>query len=160
MIIVQIRFLGSFRTGRYQGPNTTFEFANGTIWSQMNVAVVIKNFTGVDSGTAFFQKFCSGPQPPSAAPASAPPGNNTTPSTPANAPKPSHIGYPKAELINSDLAVGGYFLDGSAYQVRSDYYTLYLSNFDRMSLFSASRLTKPKVLKLSKILCVSGICTN
>ncbi|XP_014555003.1 hypothetical protein COCVIDRAFT_103559 [Bipolaris victoriae FI3] len=109
-------FLGSFRTGRYQGPNTTFEFANGTVWSQMNVAVVIKNFTGVDSGSAFFQKFCSGPQPPSAAPAPAPPSNNTTPSTPANAPKPSHIGYPKAELINSDLAVGGYFLDGSAYQ--------------------------------------------
>ncbi|RYN68605.1 hypothetical protein AA0118_g1267 [Alternaria tenuissima] len=109
-------FLGSFRTGQYQGPNTTMEFANGTTWSSMNVAVVFGNFTGVDSGKAFFQRFCTGPKPVSAAPAPSPTGNSTRTVTPTATPSPSHIGYPKAELINSNLAVGGYYLNGAGYE--------------------------------------------
>ena len=50
-------FLGSFRTGQYQGPNTTMEFANGTFYNQMNVAVVFGNFSGVNSGQTFFKQF-------------------------------------------------------------------------------------------------------
>ncbi|CAN9091492.1 unnamed protein product [Alternaria alternata] len=109
-------FLGSFRTGQYQGPNTTMEFANGTTWSSMNVAVVFGNFTGVDSGKAFFQRFCTGPKPVSAAPAPSPTSNSTRTVTPTATPSPSHIGYPKAELINSNLAVGGYYLNGAGYE--------------------------------------------
>ncbi|KAH6873021.1 hypothetical protein BKA58DRAFT_313356 [Alternaria rosae] len=109
-------FLGSFRSGQYQGPNTTLEFANGTTWSQMNVAVVIGNFTGVDSGKAFFQKFCTGPKRAATAPAPSPTSNSTRTTPPTATPTPSHIGYPKAELINRNLAVGGYYLDGPGYE--------------------------------------------
>ncbi|KAI4922225.1 hypothetical protein J4E90_000653 [Alternaria incomplexa] len=109
-------FLGSFRSGQYQGPNTTLEFANGTTWSQMNVAVVVGNFTGVDSGKAFFQKFCTGPKRAAPAPAPSPTSNSTRTAPPVATPTPSHIGYPKAELINRNLAVGGYYLNGSGYE--------------------------------------------
>ncbi|KAL6709502.1 hypothetical protein ACN47E_001437 [Coniothyrium glycines] len=117
LIASGVTFLGSFRTGQYQGPNTTMEFANGTVYSQMNLAVVFGNFTGVNSGQAFFQRFCTGPQPVAAAPAPQPtqPGNGTRPA-PIAAPTPSHIGYPKAVMINSDLAVGGYYLNGTGYE--------------------------------------------
>jgi hypothetical protein len=113
-------FLGSFRTGQYQGPNTTMEFVNGTTFSQMNLAVVFGNFTGVNSGKTFFERFCTGPQPVTevVAPAATPTSNSTRPVTPIATPTPSHIGYPKAALINPNLAVGGYYLSGSGYVVR------------------------------------------
>lgn len=113
-------FLGSFRTGQYQGPNTTIEFANGTVFSQMNVAVVFGNFTDVNNGQAFFERFCTGPQPVPAEPAQPPPtrtGRPPRPVMPTTPPEPSHVGYPKAEIINSDLAVGGYYLNGRGYEV-------------------------------------------
>ncbi|KAI8939568.1 hypothetical protein NX059_003332 [Plenodomus lindquistii] len=109
-------FLGSFRSGQYQGPNTTMEFANGTTLSMPNLAVVFGNFTGVDSGPAFFQRFCSGPQPQTAPPAAPSPTTNVTGPAPTAAPQPSHIGYPKAELINPNLAVAGYYINGSGYE--------------------------------------------
>jgi hypothetical protein len=111
-------FLGSFRTGQYQGPNTTMRFANGTTFSEMNLAVVFGNFTGVNSGKAFFQRFCTGPQPVTEVEAltATPTSNITGTVTPVATPTPSHIGYPKAELINPNLAVGGYYLDGPAYK--------------------------------------------
>jgi hypothetical protein len=109
-------FLGAFRTGMYMGPNTTMQFANGTTFSMPNLAVVFGNFTGVDSGQAFFQKFCSGPQPVEQAPAQPPtPPRNSTAA--AAKPTPSHIGYPKAEMLNPNLAVGGYYLSGAGYEV-------------------------------------------
>ena len=153
-------FLGSFRTGGYQGPNTTLEFANGTTWSQMNVAVVLGNFTGVNSGKAFFQRFCTGPKsiPAAAAPAPAP-STSTKPSKPAPAPQPSHIGYPKAEIINKDLAVGGYFLNGSGYKVCTALSMMYLSDLCRMSLCSASPHTYLQTRKVSKTPCeTSSAC--
>lgn len=57
LIASGVTYLGSFRTGRYQGPNTTISFANGTTQSSMNLAVVFGNFSGVDSGSSFFEKF-------------------------------------------------------------------------------------------------------
>ncbi|KAE8831204.1 hypothetical protein HRS9122_08794 [Pyrenophora teres f. teres] len=110
-------YLGSFRTGQYQGPNTTFQFANGTTWSQINLAVAFGNFTGVDSGSAFFKRFCNGPAPVTTKPPAASPASNSTkPSTPTPKPAPSQIGYPKAQIINPNLAVAGYYLDGAAYK--------------------------------------------
>ncbi|KAH5629014.1 hypothetical protein HBI23_226470 [Parastagonospora nodorum] len=108
-------FLGAFRTGMYTGqPNTTLQFANGTTFSMLNLAVVTANFSGVNNGQDFFRKFCSGPQPVPQAP-------GQTPTTPTNSsqraqPAPSHIGYPKAVMINPSLAVGGYYLDGAGYE--------------------------------------------
>ncbi|KAH7378817.1 hypothetical protein BKA66DRAFT_420772 [Pyrenochaeta sp. MPI-SDFR-AT-0127] len=114
LIASGVTFLGAFRTGQYQGPNTTMEFANGTTFSMMNLAVVFGNFTGVNSGQTFFQRFCTGPQPVAAVPAPAPAA--PSPTTPTATPTPSHIGYPKAELINPNLAVGGYYIDGAGYE--------------------------------------------
>lgn len=111
-------FLGSFRTGMYPGPNTTFQFANGTTFSMPNLAVVVGNFTGVNSGQTFFQKFCSGPQSAQQT-APTPSGNRTAAGTPV-IPTPSHIGYPKAVLLNPNLSVGGYYLTGTGYEVNAD----------------------------------------
>jgi hypothetical protein len=115
LIASGLTFLGAFRTGMYTGqPNTTMQFANGTMLSMTNLAVVIGNFTNVNSGQDFFQRFCSGPQPVPRAPAQ--------PSTPTNGsqsvrPAPSHVGYPKAVIINRSLAVGGYYINGTDYEV-------------------------------------------
>jgi len=112
-------FLGAFRTGMYTGqPNTTLQFANGTVFSMVNLAVVTGNFSGVNNGQDFFRKFCSGPQPVPQAPSQAPgqPGTPTNGSQSAR-PAPSHIGYPKAVMINPSLAVGGYYLEGAGYEV-------------------------------------------
>jgi hypothetical protein len=108
LIASGVTYLGSFRTGKYQGPNTTMSFANGTTKSSMNLAVVFGNFTGVDSGPSFFKKFCNGPLPMTA------PTATSTANTPTA--QPSHIGYPKAEIINPNLSVGGYYLTGKGYE--------------------------------------------
>lgn len=110
LIASGVTFLGSFRTGMYQGPNTTMSFANGTSRTAMNVAVVFANFTGVDSGPAFFKKFCSGPQL-SASSATAASATST------QTPIPSHTGYPKAILLHPNLSIGGYFINDTGYTV-------------------------------------------
>jgi hypothetical protein len=111
-------FLGSFRTGQYQGPNTTMEFANGTTYNQMNLAVVFGNFTGVNSGQAFFKQFCTGPKPATEMeqPATTTAASRTS-STPTATPTPSMTGYPKAQILNPNLAIGGYYINGTGYDV-------------------------------------------
>jgi hypothetical protein len=115
LIATGLTFLGAFRTGMYTGqPNTTMQFANGTVMSMTNLAVVFGNFTNVNSGKDFFQRFCTGPKPVVQTAAQ--------PSTPTNgsqsaAPAPSHVGYPKAVMINQNLAVGGYYVTGAGYEV-------------------------------------------
>lgn len=156
LIASGVTFLGSFRTGMYQGPNTTMEFANGTTFSMMNVAVVFGNFTGVNSGPAFFQRFCTGPKPVVAVPAPNPPTptGNSTRSTPTATPTPSHIGYPQAVLINDNRAVGGYYLNGPRYEVNSTcQVSPPLLMFDRMSQCSAYRVTQHQMSKASRTPC-------
>ncbi|OCL09070.1 hypothetical protein AOQ84DRAFT_388421 [Glonium stellatum] len=53
--------LGSFyiQTG-YDGPSTNITFTNGTTKSYDNLAIANQDFTGIDSGAAFFQTFCTG----------------------------------------------------------------------------------------------------
>jgi hypothetical protein len=118
LIAAGTTFLGAFRTGMYTGQaNTTLQFANGTTFSMPNIAVVFGNFSNVDSGRAFFDKFCNGPRQAAEAAqdaASPTPSNQTA----AAAPVASHIGYPKAEFINPSLAVGGYYITGNGYEVR------------------------------------------
>lgn len=112
-------YLGSFRTGMYQGPNTTMAFTNGTTRSAMNVAVVIGNFTGVTDGKSFFQKFCTGPTAmpttKNNAVTSAANGTNTT--VPVQKPTPSQVGYPKAVLVHPNLSLGGYWINDTGYDV-------------------------------------------
>jgi len=119
-----VNYLGSFRTGMYAGPNTTLAFANGTTRSGMNLGVVIGNFTGVNSGTTFFKKFCSGPKLPTPTV----PQGNTTASSPR--PRPSHTGYPEAVILNPNLSIGGYYLNESGYEVREHFQSLSLHDLD------------------------------
>lgn len=132
LIASGVTFLGAFRSGQYQGPNTTMEFVNGTTFSMMNLAVVFGNFTGVNSGQTFFQRFCTGPQPVVAVPA---PTSTTTGTpilnSPTATPTPSHIGYPKAELLNPNLAVGGYYINGTGYEVGSIHTCECLTDFSQ-----------------------------
>jgi hypothetical protein len=117
LIASGVNFLGSFRTGTYEGPNTTIAFANGTTKSSINVAVVLGDFTSVTDGTTFFDKFCSGPAFLTTATATAANGNNTT--VPTQKPTPSHVGYPKAVLIHPNLSLGGYWINDTGYDVSS-----------------------------------------
>ncbi|PVH95380.1 hypothetical protein DM02DRAFT_537479 [Periconia macrospinosa] len=120
LIASGMTYLGSFRTGTYESPNTTMSFANGTIKSSMNVAVVLRDFEGVNNGDTFFKKFCSGPN---FASATATPTSSATPtstsarssSTSTRRSEPSHTGYPKPVTINPNLSVGGYFLNDTGY---------------------------------------------
>lgn len=50
----------------YVGDSTTLEFANGTTRSYHNVATFGVDFSGVEDGKSFFQKFCTGSPAPEA----------------------------------------------------------------------------------------------
>ncbi|KAF2726946.1 hypothetical protein EJ04DRAFT_547474 [Polyplosphaeria fusca] len=115
LIASGVTFLGSFRTGRYQGPNTTISFANETTNTLINIAVVIGNFSGVDSGRALFDKFCNGPRPTTNTTATA-----TRTTTATSVSTSSQTGYPQAAVIHPNLSLGGYFLDDAGYNLFQD----------------------------------------
>ena len=98
---------GSFASNeyRYLGPNTTFSFANGSTLTFQNKALVTGNFTGVDSGAAFYQKFCTPAPPPTE------PVNETT--IDSHVPVP---GYPDPIEADSQNFVIGYFLNSTGYE--------------------------------------------
>lgn len=48
-----------YNTIVYPGENTTFQFSNGTHISSPNTAIVSRNFSGVNSGEAFYKAFCT-----------------------------------------------------------------------------------------------------
>jgi hypothetical protein len=138
LIAAGTTYLGSFRTGQYQGPNTTMEFANGTVFNQMNLAVVFGNFTDLNSGADFFQRFCTGPKPADLeAVAVQSPPTMTEGGAPPPKPQVSHIGYPQAVIINPNRAVGGYFINGTDYSVCTARKHVNSTNTRRMSRFSA-----------------------
>lgn len=110
--------LGTFRIGNYDGPSTTFVFSNGSTLDSPNSAVVVQSFDGVDSGEAFFSKFCQGPGS-SAATTAAPSAASSTAaasSTGGQAPTPSPTGYPEPVVIHSELAIGGYFINETGFE--------------------------------------------
>ncbi len=43
----------------YQGSNTTFTFANGTVATYGNLAAVKADMTGVTDGPSYYKKFCT-----------------------------------------------------------------------------------------------------
>ncbi|KAJ6443595.1 pyridine nucleotide-disulfide oxidoreductase family protein [Purpureocillium lavendulum] len=83
----------------YQGPNTTFTFADGEVVSLENKANIIGNMDGVVDGASFYKKFCT-PAPAAKAAQKAPAGPKQLP------------GYPKPVISTSDGVVSGYYLTG------------------------------------------------
>ncbi|KAI6244692.1 Peptidase S41 family protein ustP [Erysiphe necator] len=101
-------FFASGGRGRfiYPGPSTTITLSNGTSLSFDNVARIRGDFTGVDSGEAFYQKFCD-PNRVLNAPASAAPITSSSPLVP---------GYPPAVIKTNATGVSGYYLEGDEYE--------------------------------------------
>ena len=97
--------LGQYSPPAFQFPGntTTFKFANGTSRRYLNEAFVVNDFSNVDSGEAFYHKFCR--------------GNKTQSSLYKTLNDPSRIppGYPDPVVIHSDYIVGGYFLNETGY---------------------------------------------
>ncbi|KAI9817689.1 MAG: hypothetical protein M1832_004583 [Thelocarpon impressellum] len=101
----------------YPGATTTLTFANGTERAIDNVATVVADFAGVDSGAAFYARFCaSKPAPPP------PPMEAMMKKQPALPPPP---GYPAAVVKHSHNTIAGYFLDG----IHSDVAVLRVESF-------------------------------
>lgn len=100
-------FSGSGRFGYiYPGPNTTISFENGTTTTYQNYARVIGDFTGVTDGETFYEVFCN--------PLATTTESNTT-TTENTTTVVSVPGYPSPVVLHPEGAIGGYFLDGAAY---------------------------------------------
>lgn len=98
----------------FHGLNTTIEYDNGDRRTQQNFAIIRDgaNFTGVNSGEDYYNKFCN--------PANKP--TSTTPPTPApTAPRPPALptinGFPYPVVRDAGANVtAGYFLNGTGYE--------------------------------------------
>lgn len=106
---------GQFGTGGrysaiYQGDNTTFAFANGTVFTAVNPARVVLDMTGVVDGASFYAKF--------AAPLTAGAANSVTArkveklAADKRAASARVEGYPEPVVSTKDGIVTGYFLEG------------------------------------------------
>ncbi|KAJ5038468.1 uncharacterized protein L3040_007326 [Drepanopeziza brunnea f. sp. 'multigermtubi'] len=93
----------------YPGPNTTFEFANGTNLVTENVATVLGSFVGVTDGASFYNKFCTGSEVTDE-PVDG--GEEEEVSTEVV----TVFGYPEPVLITNDTSVSGYYLDGEGFE--------------------------------------------
>lgn len=109
---------GVFSIGnQYAGTTTEIVFRNGTTNSIKTFAVTAESFEGVDSGAAFFKKFCTGAQQQPPTPSSAP--SNSTPTVlttqvsysavPTQTAIPAPTAYPAPLVIADDLSIAGYF---------------------------------------------------
>jgi hypothetical protein len=98
---------------RYPGPETTITHENGTTQTILNVAVVVGDFDGVDSGEKFYKKFCT-PSTTTEAAASSSAAATATPT-----PEPRAPLYPFPVVKHSRNLVGGYFLNGTDIAVLS-----------------------------------------
>jgi hypothetical protein len=116
--------------GTYTGPSVTVGFQNGTIYNYENAAITTSDFTGVDSGAAFYQVFCNATYKAAAAAsasASALQGKRNVaaatasgPASSSSAPVPTDYnprqGYPSPIVQSSEGNVAGYFLNGTGYE--------------------------------------------
>ncbi|KAJ0160168.1 hypothetical protein CTA2_8427 [Colletotrichum tanaceti] len=111
----------------YQGNKVTLTYDNGEERSEDSFALIRRgaNFTGVNSGEDYYNKFCNPDSPTKAKPKPAPPGtmpNQTTPNAPSKPsgppppPKPTIEGYPFPVVRDSGAnTTAGYFLNGTGY---------------------------------------------
>lgn len=93
---------GKFPLPAWDGAWTNLTFSNSTKRYIANYATTSRDFTGVNSGVSFFQKFCIGsPSPAAAAPTQI---------------GPTAIGYPYSVTKSNNNAVSGYFLNDTGFQ--------------------------------------------
>lgn len=115
----------------YQGPTTTFTFANGTVATFVNTASVLSSLEGITDGASMFNTFCSGANqfkeagnkpvsssaspyaPTSASSASAAPSATPTGTSSGGVTVP---GFPQPVDITDDAIVSCYFLDGPGFE--------------------------------------------
>ena len=105
----------------YTEETINITFKNGSTQTFSNVAIVNNDFTDVDSGDAFYSKFCSQPITPSTtAPSSSsstttPPEEPTTsiPDATSSTVNPRGTRYPTPVVQETTGSVAGYFLNGS-----------------------------------------------
>ena len=108
------------RSGQYPflGPSTDVAFENGTEQTYSNIAIVnpIYNFSGVDSGDSYYQKFCNATNKMAAGSASggSSAGDKIKAATTPAKPRPSN--FPSPVVITDDFNVAGYFLDSPGYE--------------------------------------------
>jgi hypothetical protein len=121
------QLLTAHRDGRYgffyPGPNTTLTFANGSTAVFETKARVPGNFTGVTDGESAFQKFCTNPASTAGAPDPVP---TFKPGDPLNSTVVAK-GFPKPQVISSDLVAAGYYLKSAA---NSDVGVLSFNSFE------------------------------
>lgn len=82
-------------SNHYVGARTTLEFANGTTKPYANRATITKDFSGIENGTAFFHKFCTG-STPSPLP---------LPQSTVVHGSPSKFGFPQSLITNASFYV-------------------------------------------------------
>ncbi|KZL65305.1 peptidase S41 family protein [Colletotrichum tofieldiae] len=108
----------------FQGSKVTITYDNGEERSEDSFALIRQgaNFTGVNSGEDFYNKFCNPENP--AKPAPSTPGmmpnqtnpNAPKPSSPPPPPQPTIEGYPYPVVRDSGAnTTSGYFLNGTGY---------------------------------------------
>jgi hypothetical protein len=125
------------RSPYYSGETTIVEYKNGTVQELLNVASVLKDFTGVEDGETFFEAFCNrGPDGVDSR-KKRDVSLTTTKKTAFNyrddvfhrekeaiaatkvkrqESEPTATGYPVAEILHSEAAIGGYYLSGQGYE--------------------------------------------
>ncbi|KKY28855.1 putative peptidase s41 family protein [Phaeomoniella chlamydospora] len=99
--------------GLYRGESLMVTFTNGSNITYEGIAASAKDFTGVDSGDAFYSAFCS----PVAAATTTGSAQSTAASSSATATATSEATprehFPEADFLTEDGSVAGYFLNGS-----------------------------------------------
>ncbi|CAK7232613.1 hypothetical protein SEUCBS140593_008320 [Sporothrix eucalyptigena] len=109
----------------YQGPTTTFTFANGTNATFTNTASVLSSLDGITDGESMFNTFCYGANEFKAA-GNSPTSSSASPYTPSStssvvsSPTASSgvivPGFPAPVDITDDAIVSCYFLDGYGFE--------------------------------------------
>ncbi|KAK3323334.1 peptidase S41 family protein [Cercophora scortea] len=103
----------------FQGPTLNITYDNGETKTADNFAIIRPgvDFTGVNTGEDFYNKFCNPDSAAaSAAAATATQTPTATPSTAAAPPEPTIAGYPFPVVRDSGAnATSGYFLNGTGY---------------------------------------------
>jgi len=137
----------------YLGPSIKITFANGTEQEYFNYATTTFSFDGVDSGDAFYFKFCNATEKLQASStgagaivqrqATATPSPSSAP-VPVSAPRTQ---YPAPVVVSPDGSLAGYFLNGTGYE-----------NTAVLSILSESEVDAPGCKQaLSEFL---AMCTN
>ncbi|KAK0620702.1 peptidase S41 family protein [Immersiella caudata] len=103
----------------YQGPNLTLTYDNGETRTEANFAIIRDgaNFTGVNTGEDYYQRFCNPDTAPQAATATSTILIPAPTPTQTAAAAPSISGYPFPVIRDSGSnTTSGYFLNGTGYE--------------------------------------------